>query len=151
MYVASFLHDFLVLTIGFTPSTRLFSICRFHEITGSYPAVITVVSFSFKERRFRDLHAKALRWPIDKFDYVGVDPSPSSGFSIEESTRGELENAAKPFETDPYGCHSSILKEKRKSRNPFSRTPPYALSCPEMVDLFQYCDTDLIDPSAVPW
>ena len=35
----------------------LFSICRFREITGSYPKEITVVSFSFKRRRFEMLHA----------------------------------------------------------------------------------------------
>jgi len=85
---------------------RMFSICRFYEITGRYPGRITVVSFTFKQKRFETLHAPALQWPKDKFSYVGVDPPASSGFNLEESTKGELENAAKPFESDPYGCHS---------------------------------------------
>jgi len=130
----------------------MFSICRFHEVTGSYPAKITVVSFSFKERRFRELHAQqALRWPPEQFEYWGVDPPASTGFDLEESTRGERENAAHPFESDPYGCHSAILREKRKQRNPFYRTPPYELSCPEMKELLHYCGPDPIDKHKVPW
>ena len=45
----------------------LFSICRFHEVTGRYPDKITVVGFGFKTRRFVDLHRKAVRFPEDKF------------------------------------------------------------------------------------
>jgi hypothetical protein len=33
----------------------LFSICRFKEVTGMYPSEITVVSFSFKQRRLLQL------------------------------------------------------------------------------------------------
>lgn len=103
----------------------MFSIARFREVTGNYPDKITVVSFSFKRRRFETLHAPALRWPADKFAYVGVDPPASTGFDLKRSTEGELQNAAAPFEKDPYGCHSQVLQEKRKGRNPFHRTPPY--------------------------
>ena len=104
---------------------RIFSIARFHEVTGNYPKKITVVSFSFKQRRFETLHAPALRWPADRFMYVGVDPPSSTGFDLKRSTEGEAKNAAAPFEQDPYGCHSEVLQEKRKGRNPFHRTPPY--------------------------
>lgn len=58
-----------------------FSIMRFHELaiavgnTGraSWPTKITVVGFEMKQRRFVELHRHALRWPEDKFEYVGVD------------------------------------------------------------------------------
>ncbi|GAX11759.1 hypothetical protein FisN_7Lh140 [Fistulifera solaris] len=129
----------------------MFSICRFREVTGSYPDTITVVSFSFKQTRFQTMHAKALRWPPNRFQYIGVDPSASTGFVLEEAMKGELENSVKPFQSDPYGCHSKILQEKRKQRNPFSRTPPYTLSCPEMSDLLRFCGSDLIPLDKVPW
>eukprot|EP00527_Entomoneis_sp_CCMP2396_P007849 CAMPEP_0198148324 /NCGR_PEP_ID=MMETSP1443-20131203/40879_1 /TAXON_ID=186043 /ORGANISM="Entomoneis sp., Strain CCMP2396" /LENGTH=331 /DNA_ID=CAMNT_0043812981 /DNA_START=151 /DNA_END=1143 /DNA_ORIENTATION=+ len=122
----------------------LFSICRFYEVTGRYPEKITVVSFTFKERRFAELHAKALRWPSSQFFYVGVDPSPSDGFKLEEASKGEMENAAKPFEDDPYGCNSPVLREKRALRNPFYRTPPYDLSCPDMQEILHYCNPEMI-------
>lgn len=130
---------------------RLFSICRFYEVTGNYPETISVVSFTFKRHRFEAMHRKALRWPARKFRYIGIDPPASTGFDLERSTKGELENAAKPFESDPYGCHSEVLQEKRRQRNPFSRTPPYALSCPSMKALLEHCGPDLIDASLIPW
>ena len=120
-------------------------------MTGAYPDHITMVSFSFKQTRFERLHAAALRWPAQRFHYVGVDPPASTGFNLAEATQGERENAAKPFESDPYGCHSEILIEKRKQRNPFARTPPYPLSCPEMKTLLQYCGPNLISKADVPW
>jgi len=129
----------------------LFSICRFREVTGSYPDKISVVSFTFKRRRFEELHAWALLWPDTRFEYIGVDPPASSGFDLEESQQGELENAARPFESDPYGCYTSVLQQKRKDRNPFSRTPPYILSCPDMASLLSWCGPELIPRSEVPW
>jgi hypothetical protein len=129
----------------------MFSICRFHEVTGQYPTQITVISFSFKGPRFQNMHARALGWPDDRFVFIGVDPPASTGFDLEASTRGEYENAAKPFETDPYGCHSDVLQEKRKARNPFSRTPPYELTCPEMKGLLNYCGPKLFPREDLPW
>ncbi|GKY98597.1 hypothetical protein MPSEU_000816400 [Mayamaea pseudoterrestris] len=129
----------------------LYSICRFKEVTGQYPQKITVVSFTFKQTRFQTLHAPALLWPETQFEYIGVDPPSTTGFDLEEATQGELEQAAKPFETDPYGCHSPVLQQKRIERNPFTRTPPYELSCPEMKDLLHYCGLNIISKELVPW
>ena len=129
----------------------LFSICRFYEITGRYPTDITMISYTFKQHRFESLHVPALRWPLEKFHYVGVDPPKTSGFDLEESKKGELENAAQLFVNDPYGCYSNVLKEKRLQRNPFLRTPPYDISCPDMGELMHYCGTTLIDANQVPW
>jgi hypothetical protein len=50
----------------------LFSIARFRELTGRYPARITVVGHDFKRRRFEDLHRLAIRWPKPRFTYEGV-------------------------------------------------------------------------------
>mmetsp|Transcript_5778 Transcript_5778/g.8676 ORF Transcript_5778/g.8676 Transcript_5778/m.8676 type:complete len:358 (-) Transcript_5778:229-1302(-) len=129
----------------------MFSICRFKEVTGHYPRRITVVSYSFKKRRFEELHAAAIQWPSSKFDYVGIDPDASTGFDLVASSEGERTNSALPFESDPYGCNSQILQDKRKQRNPFSRTPPYELTCPEMRELLKWCSTNIIPSSKVPW
>jgi hypothetical protein len=129
----------------------LFSICRFYEVTGSYPEKITTISFSFKEMRFKALHAKALQWPSQKFSFIGVDPDASTGFDLEAASKGESENAAKPFESDPYGCNTDVLKKKRMDRNPFHRTPPYELSCPDMRTLLNWCGPQFISVSEVPW
>jgi len=45
----------------------LFSLCRFFEITGRYPEKVTVIGFGFKERRFTELHRKAVRFPRERF------------------------------------------------------------------------------------
>jgi len=129
----------------------LFSICRFREITGSYPRKISLVSFSFKRLRFETLHAEALRWPLDRFDYVGVDPPASTGFDLEESSEGERNNSLQPFREDPYGCHTEVLQRKRRERNPFARKAPYELTCPEMRDLLLWCGPELIPEGNVPW
>lgn len=81
----------------------MFSICRFKEVTGSYPQKITVVGFTFKEDRFRYLHRTAIRWPSKSFDYIGRDAPTSTGFNLELAAQGEQENAYKHFVKDPYG------------------------------------------------
>lgn len=129
----------------------LFSICRFYEITKQYPTKITMISYTFKEYRFRNLHINAIQYPISQFYYIGIDPDASTGFDLVTATAGEYLNSIQPFELDPYGCHSTTLQKKRIDRNPFFRTPPYIISCPEMKYLLQYCDLELISLDRVPW
>jgi len=129
----------------------LFSICRFREVTGAYPTKISVVSFTFKQQRFETLHAGALQWSVNRFHYVGVDPPASTGFNLKISSEGERKNSLVPFQTDPYGCHTDILQQKRKERNPYQRTAPYPLTCPEMKEVLKWCGPDLISKSQVPW
>jgi hypothetical protein len=129
----------------------LYSICRFHQITGSYPRKITVVSFSFKQARFEDYHAHALHWPAELFSYVGVDPPESTGFDLALAADGEHHNAAKLFKDDPYGCYSPVLQEKRRERNPFLReNGGYEGSCPDIAGLIRYCGRTFYG-GALPW
>lgn len=128
----------------------MYSICRFREIVGSYPRKITVVGFTFKKRRFVQLHAPALLLRKDAFSYVGVDPPATSGFDLKRMTFWERRASFSQFEADPYGCHSKILLKKRKDRNPFARTPPYTLSCPEMSSLLKWCGPKRFK-GKVPW
>ena len=50
----------------------LFSLCRFHEITGRYPARITAVSYTLKQKRFEQLHRAAVRFPAAAFSFIGT-------------------------------------------------------------------------------
>jgi hypothetical protein len=129
----------------------MFSICRFKEVTGSYPKKISIISFKFKERRFISLHAKALRWPENRMEFIGINPDASTGFIEEDAAKGELENSVIQFENDLYGCHSPVLQQKRRERNPQNRTPPYELSCPDMKLLLSWCESSLIPANGVPW
>jgi len=97
------------------------------------------------------MHARAIHWPSEHFHYVGIDPEESTGFNLQEASKGELENAARPFKTDPYGCHSNALIQKRKQRNPLKRTPPYELSCPDLANLLNWCEQERIPKHMVPW
>jgi len=66
----------------------LFSIARFRELTGAYPARITVVGHNFKRRRFEQLHRRALRWPKVHFTYEGIPLA--SEADEKEATSGEV-------------------------------------------------------------
>lgn len=65
----------------------LFSIARFHEYTGRYPTKITIVGYEMKRRRFEELHRAAIRWPRERFEYIGID---AEGQDIEKAREGEV-------------------------------------------------------------
>jgi len=117
----------------------LFSICRFREITGAYPARISVVSFSFKRERFEGLHRAAIRFPPSAFMYHSSDPD-SIKFLKQLPVLAEWESKAsvKPFKDDPYGCNSGVLRRKRLERDVYIRTPAYSTTCPEISELLSY-------------
>lgn len=48
---------------------------RFFELTGHYPEQITVVSYNLKQNRFSTLHRGAIRFPSEKFKFVGTPVS----------------------------------------------------------------------------
>ncbi|KAF8973186.1 hypothetical protein BDZ97DRAFT_1649296 [Flammula alnicola] len=117
----------------------LFSIARFREFTGHFPTKITVVGYEFKRPRFTKLHREALRWPQHRFAYVGVDPEHDGTTNAVE---GERLNGYIPYTLDIYGCHS-VLLDKRRQRNPYSRFHPYYTSCPEIAPLLDWCPGDV--------
>ncbi|KAL4244421.1 hypothetical protein ABKN59_010186 [Abortiporus biennis] len=113
----------------------LFSIARFHEYTGNYPTKITIVGYEMKRRRFTELHRAAIRWPRQKFHYVGID---AEGEELVLASEGEKQNGYLPYSKDIYGCHE-FLQSKRKSRNPFVRYHSYYTSAPELGPLLNWC------------
>ena len=122
----------------------LFSVCRFHEVTGHYPERITVVSLPHKRDRFVDAHRAALRYPSSRFDYVGVGP-----VARPEEVQFERSLIADHFQHDPYGCRGDIQK-KRAARNPGRRLAPYALSCPDLKGLLLFCGEHVYG-GELPW
>lgn len=129
----------------------LFSIARFKEYTSHYPTKITVVGFEFKKPRFTNLHRAVLNFPLDNFGYFGIDPPQ---LKDNPPTAGEAVNAGIPFTEDPHGCTNKILVGKRRERNPFRRTHPYTLSCPELYNLLTICSRDNAPESIyynLPW
>ncbi|KAF8070357.1 hypothetical protein FPV67DRAFT_1014568 [Lyophyllum atratum] len=130
----------------------LFSIARFQEYTGRYPTKITIVGYEFKRARFTDLHRTALRWPIERFQYIGVDPDADHHSAAED---GERQNGYIPYSKDLYGCHS-VLLSKRRQRNRYVRFHSYYQSSPELRGLFDWCPDTLegegdLFTAELPW
>lgn len=123
----------------------LFSVCRFRELTGTYPHNITVVGYDFKEKRFKHLHRTAIGFPETSFFYSGTS---SSQTSREAALKGEA-LVRTQFQEDPYGCKGS-LRRKKLGRDPFHRSIPYPNGCPEIAGLFRYCGTAPY-PGSLPW
>ena len=126
----------------------LFSICRFREVQGYYPTKISVVGFDFKAQRYTDLHRMAVGFPPSNFTYFGVQ-SPAQ-FDQARAVTGEKE-ARRSFEKDAYGCNDPALNDKRNKRNPFRRTVPYTMACPEMKDLLEWCGPEQFNVDSLPW
>ena len=60
----------------------LFSLCRFHGLTGAYPEKLLIVSYEFKHQRFASLHAKAVRWPAAQLSFLGTPALTSSAIEV---------------------------------------------------------------------
>ena len=121
----------------------LFSVCRFVEVTGSLPERISVHGFSFKQRRYVNLHRHALDdFPRDRFSYLNGTELRISADMMETLKKSEYENAYSLFERDLHGCSGKLL-EKKVSRDPFHRRSGikgYPHVCPQLKHIFDKCD-----------
>lgn len=121
----------------------LYGLCRFREITGRYPERVTAVGWSFKGTRFH-LHREAIRYPIENFEYEGVNDPPRLADGIQsEAERRDL------FRRDPYGAGPES-SGKREARNVFHRRHGYLTSCPEAAALLLHRGPELFEGPA-PW
>ncbi|ORZ26159.1 hypothetical protein BCR42DRAFT_315609 [Absidia repens] len=142
----------------------LFSLCRFAEMTSEYPTKLTVIGFEFKRPRFEQLHIKSIRYPLDQFDYIGIDPFELDAALIRvdddhshteseagAARQGELVNSYTPFLADLYGCHGA-LRQKKLDRNPYRRRSPYRSTCPILAPLLDYCPSNnIVFNGPLPW
>ena len=92
----------------------LFSISRFHEYTGRFPENITIIGYGFKRDRFVDLHRAAIRWPLDRFQYIGIDADDESSLDAQQ---GEVSFIIVAHQTRP-GIESRISKQMDTSHIP---------------------------------
>lgn len=136
----------------------LFSIARFHEVTGIYPASITVISHDFKRERFQQLHRASLQYPEEQFQFVGIDPDWEKVVSVKEQIVEYEGITRKAWERDPYACaKNGELRAKRRGRNPWRRFHSYTTSCPELAGLLAWCGLGETSPQlqfypgALPW
>lgn len=109
----------------------LFSLCRFHKLTRTWPARVTLVSWRFKAQRF-GLHRAAIRWPESRFAYVG--PNDPVDW-IQAQAAEALTRAA--YKSDPYGA-SPELRAKKEARNPFRQRHHYAAVSKEVAALLAH-------------
>ena len=121
----------------------LFPICRFREYLGYYPEHITMVTFKFKEKRFK-LHCESLRIPESMVTFVG----PNNPDDIELALKSE-EKVINLMKDDPYCIHGELL-EKKRQRNPWNRQHGYTVSCPELKDLLLYQGKEIYK-GKLPW
>jgi len=89
------------------------------------------VGYELKRKRFEELHREAVRWPMGRFTYVGIDGN------WDGSTAQEGESIKMRTSHTRKTCTVAIrLCSKRRSRNPFSR---FHSSSPELRSLFDWC------------
>jgi hypothetical protein len=90
----------------------LFSILLFCTLTARPPIQITVIGHEFKRDRFLNLHCKALRIPLSRMRYVGIDPAKDANGrrQIEE---GEAK-AMREWMADMYGMGSNLGGKRAK-------------------------------------
>jgi hypothetical protein len=92
----------------------LFSVVRFQQLTGSYPTKITVITHAFKEHRFLELHAPAIRYPAGALRVLGINP-PMTLAEFREVQHGEMSRGYSVFSQDLYGVRDP-LHSKRIAR-----------------------------------
>lgn len=80
----------------------------------SYIEYRAKTGYEFKRRRFSEVHRTAIRFPEEKFNYIGIDPQNET--LVEEITQFEMSNSLVPFLNDPYACFEEVLVEKRINR-----------------------------------
>ncbi|KAI2466431.1 hypothetical protein F4781DRAFT_434404 [Annulohypoxylon bovei var. microspora] len=95
----------------------LFSLVKFWETYGTWPRKLTLVSHAFKRERLVDCHCGAIGFPLDRVDFVGVDPPGMIDGSNQAAIKGIVE-AITQWKEDPHG-KGELLASKRDKRNPW--------------------------------
>ncbi|KAI1812551.1 FolC bifunctional protein [Poronia punctata] len=99
-------------------SNVLFSILQFWSSYGVWPKTLTIVSHAFKRARLVDCHCGAIRFPLERVRFVGVDPPGMVDGSNTAAIQG-VEKAVNQWRSDPHG-RGDVLSSKRRRRNPWS-------------------------------
>ena len=97
----------------------LFSLVQFWRDYGyAWPEQVTIVSHAFKRERLVDCHGSAVGFPLDRMNFVGVDPPGMLDGTNEAAAKGVAE-AVTQWIADLHG-KGEILAGKRRKRNPWN-------------------------------
>lgn len=118
----------------------LFSLVAFWRRYGTWPVKLTIVSHAFKRMRIVDAHCAAIGFPLDRVDFIGINPpnlpswlraveqldaSAVSSIGLEEVSKEKGEVMARgirevvgQWTEDPHGA-GKALAGKRRARNPW--------------------------------
>ncbi|KAI0537185.1 DUF218 domain-containing protein [Xylaria digitata] len=99
-------------------SNILFSILHFWSIYRVWPKQLSIVSHAFKRERLVDSHCGAIRFPLDRINFVGINPPGMTDGSNKAAIPGVME-AVGQWKDDPHG-EGDALSSKRMRRNPWS-------------------------------
>lgn len=95
----------------------LFSLTKLWPDYGTWPKKMTIVSHAFKRERLVDCHCGAIGFPLDRVDFVGIDPPGMINGTNEAAFKGVAEAIAQ-WKEDPHG-KGELLASKRRKRNPW--------------------------------
>ncbi|KAI5861174.1 FolC bifunctional protein [Durotheca rogersii] len=95
----------------------LFSLSKFWSDYRTWPRKLTIVSHAFKRERLTECHCGAIGFPLDRVEFIGVDPPGMLDGTNEAAIRGIVE-AISHWRADPHG-KGELLAEKRRKRNPW--------------------------------
>ena len=78
---------------------------------------MVIVSHAFKKRRFLELHLPALRFPVERCEFIGIDPCFSSDSDggqrrLQEIGAGDLKRGYGAWKEDLYGARALLVRKK---------------------------------------
>jgi len=94
----------------------IFAMYLFRQETGYFPEKVTVTGWQFKTDRFND-HAMAVGFPLELFDYTGVNNPEEEALKSAEKFEKKKTEAAKK---DPR-LEGDEWEKQRKERDPFDK------------------------------
>jgi hypothetical protein len=123
----------------------LFSLAFFRQQTANWPNSVTVCGWKFKEKRY-SLHRQALKWPRQKFSYIGVnDPLAEALPKALAGEQAKVESVSRDlFLVGPEWV------AQREVRDPFHRRHPYRGVDPDLDRLFDFLDRHTFT-GKLPW
>jgi 23S rRNA G2445 N2-methylase RlmL len=112
-----------------------------------------VIDFESKRARFEKLQLSALRFPREKFTYIG------HGDRIVKTDLGEVNSLSNLLQRMgvvvnlPYGCRVELAAMKKLERDPFNEGAPYSLRITILNVLWIHIATcsQRIYTGALPW